>query len=156
MIEQEWINNLPYSFIHDESNREIFLAFVEDFGIEKMYKGTPIWPKMYGKKFVKITELSEYESFPSVRQQEMYERYDRSRVLVVHFYENINQDELEDDLYVFAYERGLSIDWLAYDESWYNPGVSLTALFEIVDYEKYENYINFHKQYDGKLNRHYI
>lgn len=158
MVEAYWINNLKYDFIHLDENREIFMAFVDEYGIEKFYTGLPLWPKMYSNKFVRISELSDYEKIPYASQVEMYERYDGSRVLVAHFntFENVSFEELDQMIHYFALDRGLSYEWLSYDESWFNVGVSLTCVFEIEDLDLYLDYIKQNKEYDSKLNKHYI
>ena len=155
--ERYWVNELKFDFIHIDENREIFLEFVREFDIETFYTGLHLWPKMYSNKFARISELSDYEKVPYASQTEMYVRYDGSRVLVAHFTnESIDFDELERMVYYFAEDRGLSATWLSFDESWYNVGVSLTCVFEIIDLDLYLGYIEENREYDPKLNKHYI
>lgn len=156
MEESYWLNNVKHDFIHDEINREIFMEWIKEFDIEKIYDGIPIWPKMHGRKFQAMKELSYSELVPFSKQSEMYERWNRSRVLAVHFYGEELSESDEAEIELFASTRGLSLYWLAFDESWYSPGVSVTAVFEISDLEKYLNYIENNRQYDGKANTHWI
>lgn len=156
--ERYWLNELKFDFIHIKENREIFLEFVREYDIETFYTGLPLWPKMYSNKFARISELSDYEKIPYASQTEMYVTYSGDRVLVAHFndMESVSISELEQMIHYFADDRGLSYTWLSYDESWYNVGVSITCVFEIVDLDRYLGYIEENREYDSKLNKHYI
>lgn len=156
MDEKYWLNIVKYGFINEEINRNVFLEWVNEFNIEKVYTGLPLWPKMSGRKNQRISQLSDQESIPYSLSSEMYIKYNGSRVLVSHFYgENLNhmdEREIED----FFTDRGMNFYWLSYDESWLNPGVSISIVVEIEDEDIYLNYIKSHSQYDSKNNVSWI
>lgn len=156
MREPEWIKDMSYPFILEEVNKLVFLAWVGEFNIDGIYSGLPLWPKMHGRKFQQISEVMEEEDVPYSRQCEMYEKLNGDRLLVVHFYEDIPSEDIEVVLDEFMEKRGLKAEWLSYDESWLNPGVSLTAVLEICDVGDYIAYIDKHRKYDEKLNKHWI
>lgn len=156
MTAHRWLCDLPYDFQWRGGNMDVFLKFVEAFGIEKYYTGVPLWPKMFGRKYQQITYLTDFEEVPYAVSYEMYVRWDGSRVFVAHFGGDDIMDWVRMDVHNFADFRGMKVEFLKQEYSWYNAGVSETAVFEIYDEPRYLEYIEEHRGYDPKRSKHWI